>query len=80
MSQMPKYQSHKIISALKIKTVAGPNGCQLTFEEIGFEPIILEALMTARYRPKPGDYYIVYEDGYKSISPAKAFEDGYRRI
>jgi len=28
----------------------------------------------------PGDYYVVYEDGYKSISPAKAFEEGYTLI
>ncbi len=25
----------------------------------------------------PGCYYVVYEDGYSSISPAKAFEEGY---
>ena len=24
-----------------------------------------------------GGYYVVYDDGYKSFSPAKAFEDGY---
>jgi hypothetical protein len=30
--------------------------------------------------PLPGDYLVIYEDGYRSISPAKAFEDGYTRI
>jgi hypothetical protein len=24
--------------------------------------------------------YVVYEDGYNSLSPAKAFEDGYAQI
>lgn len=33
-----------------------------------------------RYFPQPGDYLVVYDDGYKSISPRKAFEDGYTRI
>lgn len=27
-----------------------------------------------------GGYYVVYEDGYKSFSPAKAFEEGYTRL
>ncbi|MCK9988658.1 MAG: hypothetical protein AzoDbin1_05130 [Azoarcus sp.] len=27
-----------------------------------------------------GGYYVVYEDGYKSFSPAIAFESGYTRI
>lgn len=25
-------------------------------------------------------YYVVYDDGYKSWSPAKAFEEGYTKI
>ena len=27
--------------------------------------------------PEVGGYYVVYEDGYKSFSPAGAFESGY---
>lgn len=27
-----------------------------------------------------GGYYVVYDDGYTSYSPAKAFEEGYARI
>jgi hypothetical protein len=30
--------------------------------------------------PQPGGYFVVYKDGYKSFSPAKAFEEGYTRI
>ncbi len=33
--------------------------------------------MTARYQPKAGDYWVIYEDGYQSISPKAAFEAGY---
>ena len=29
---------------------------------------------------KVGGYYVVYEDGYKSFSPAEAFESGYKRV
>lgn len=35
------------------------------------------AQMFARYVPVAGDYYVVYEDGYASISPRQAFEQGY---
>lgn len=34
----------------------------------------------ARGTPSVGDYYVVYEDGYTSWSPAKAFEDGYEKV
>lgn len=29
------------------------------------------------FKPEAGGYYVVYEDGYASFSPAKAFEEGY---
>jgi len=31
-------------------------------------------------RAEVGGYAVVYEDGFKSISPKKAFEDGYTRV
>ena len=33
-----------------------------------------------KHNPEVGGYYVVYEDGYKSFSPAKAFEEGYTLI
>ena len=30
--------------------------------------------------PRVGGYYVVYADGYKSFSPATAFEEGYTKI
>lgn len=30
--------------------------------------------------PKPGGYYVLYEDSYSSFSPAEAFEKGYTLI
>ena len=31
-------------------------------------------------KPFVGGYYVVYKDGYKSFSPADAFEDGYSKL
>lgn len=36
--------------------------------------------LTKRGEPAVGDYYVQYEDGYASWSPAKAFEGGYTLI
>jgi hypothetical protein len=75
--EMPRYRSHKQVWALKIETI---NGHKLTFAEKGYAPIMCDAPMFSRYQPVPGDFYVVYDDGYKSFSPAKAFEEGYTRL
>lgn len=74
---MPRYLCHKMVWALKIASV---DGARLTFAEPGYAPLIVDPKMFARYKPVPGDYYVQYDDGYKSLSPAKAFEEGYTRI
>lgn len=38
----------------------------------------LPDVMFERYMPLRGDYLVVYEDGYQSFSPRKAFLDGYK--
>lgn len=75
--EMPRYQSHKKVWALKIASI---DERKLTFADEGYAPILVDPKMFARYTPFPGDYYVVYDDGYKSISPAKAFEEGYTRL
>jgi hypothetical protein len=49
-------------------------------EEAGFAPVEFDADYYRKHRPQPGGYYVVYKDGYKSFSPAEAFEDGYTLI
>ncbi len=81
MRQMPRYQCHKKVWALKIKDicVAGDNWL-LWFEEEEFSPIQVSCAWRDKHNPQVGGYYVVYEDGYKSFSPADAFESGYTRI
>lgn len=75
-AEMPKYVSHKKVWALEIDTV---NGHDLSFRDKGYAPIHCEPEMFSRYAPVPGDYYVVYADGYKSFSPRKAFVEGYKK-
>ena len=56
------------------------SGCNLFFEDerYGFRPV--GADWFRKHQPTKGGYFVVYEDGYESFSPAKAFEDGYTKI
>ncbi len=82
--EMPKYECHKIVHALKIKSVTmndvPEHGGLLHIEKEGFGPIVISSTYWLRHRPEPGGYYVVYKDGYKSFFPAKAFEEGYTLI
>lgn len=42
-----------------------------------YGPITVDADWFRKHQPKDGGYYVVYDDGYKSFSPASAFESGY---
>lgn len=82
-AEMPRYQCHKIVHALKIKEVTynDTNGSTgLLFEDAGYAPIEAKPAFVDKHNPQPGGYYVVYEDGYTSFSPAAAFESGYTRL
>lgn len=83
--EMPKYRSHKEVWALKIKSIVrdgeGENresdgSAIITPEEEGYAPFRVEGDYLHKHKPQVGGYYVVYKDGYKSFSPAEAFEDG----
>lgn len=80
--EMPRYRCHKEVHALKIEHVVatGDGGAQISFCEPGYESVCVDAAYKKRHEPMSGGYYVVYEDGYKSFSPAEAFEKGYTRI
>jgi len=81
--EMPKYRSHKVVHALKIKEMGEPlpsGDCMFLPEDKGFDWIFLPAAYMRKHDPEVGGYYVVYEDGYTSWSPAEAFEAGYTRI
>lgn len=81
-TEMPRYQSHKKVWALKIATIepASDGKAVVTPEEKGYARFVVDAAYVEKHEPKAGGYYVVYADGYKSWSPAEAFEDGYTRV
>lgn len=96
--ELPVYQCHKKVWALKIMTVskhAHPNpdaddaqfeasaqfqGAILLFEDERYAGIPVDADWYRKHKPTEGGYYVVYQDGYTSFSPAAAFESGYAAV
>lgn len=73
-----QYRSHKIVKAAPILKIDDKlTGKFLILDNNEqFIPNIAEMANRASI----GDYAIEYEDGYKSISPKAAFENGYTEI
>jgi hypothetical protein len=95
MSELATWKCHKIVKAGKITAFTvhhdliydRPSGSlaelvTLAVEDVNGVPCLVDVapFMFARGMPNLGDYIVIYEDGYKSWSPAQAFEEGYARI
>ena len=80
LAVLPRYRSHKEIWALEIASVKinADGSATLDFVE-PFAAHTVASKVVHRYMPITGDRFIVYEDGYTSISPRAAFENGYSR-
>lgn len=85
MTEWPKYESHKVVQAAKIVEFDLRNGkrtCALVDN-------VADEVLLERFHPthaamlegaQIGDWAMLYPDGFRSISPAKAFEEGYRKV
>jgi hypothetical protein len=81
-AEMPRYKCHKEVWALKIAQVRPieGGGATITPEDKRYAPFMVDAEYTGRCYPHEGGYFVQYKDGYKSFSPAKAFEEGYTLV
>jgi hypothetical protein len=88
-AEMPRYKCHKTVWALKIKEIEfdSHKANQENRESDGsaiiipcderYAPFKVDADYVFKHKPHAGGYYVRYQDGYVSFSPAEAFEDGY---
>ncbi len=83
-AQMPQYQCHKKVWALKIECIHWLDDiggrANLEFSDKRYAPREFSAEFMAKHKPHGGGYLVVYEDGYESFSPQQAFESGYTLI
>ncbi|MGH2362046.1 MAG: hypothetical protein ACRDGM_16090, partial [bacterium] len=75
--ELPRYQCHKRVRALKIAAI---DACIITPADDRYAAFEVPQEYLAKHQPQPGGYYVVYDDGYESFSPAQTFEQGYTRI
>ncbi len=90
--EMPIYICHKKVHALKISIVQldsdiareqnreTTGGAIIHPEDEGYAAFNVDADYVNKHKPEAGGYYVVYKGGYKSFSPAEAFEDGYKAV
>ena len=77
-----RYRCNKEVYAVKIKqvTIRPAEGHILTPEDSNRGEIIISDAFYQHHKPVAGGYLVIYDDGYQSFSPAKAFEEGYTLI
>ena len=89
VAQMPRYRCHKEVFALKIAAIKKDGdgedretdgSAMITPSDRGYAPFKVDFDYMRKHNPQAGGYYVVYDDGYKSWSPANAFEEGYAKI
>jgi hypothetical protein len=80
-TEMPRYRSHKTIWAFKIASILplADGSAKISPEEPGYAAFDVDAEYMKKHNPQVGGYFVQYQDGYKSWSPAEAFEGGYTR-
>lgn len=90
--EMPRYKCHKEVWALKIQRIEldsdkarceqreTDGSAKVIPADAGFAPFKVDSQYLQKHKPQSGGYYVVYADGYKSYSPADAFESGYSRL
>lgn len=79
--EMPKYQCHKVVHALRIKRVETQiGGSVLHFVEDGYAPMPVPVAWAVKHQPHGTGYYVVDEDGFRSFSNAASFESGHAKI
>jgi hypothetical protein len=81
MSEWPKYESHKIVQAAKIVNQQRDAEGEVVSVEVilpdGDKEWFQATVPAMTAKANIGDWAMLYPDGFKSISPAKAFEQGY---
>lgn len=79
-----KYRCHKEVYAMKIGEFSAPTAdgdvIILPADPHNNRRVVACKAYMDKHRPTIGGYYVMYEDGYESFSPAQAFESGYTLI
>ena len=83
-AQLPRWRSHKVVEADKIVAAFNESPSMHGHWNLLCGASVQVNLQLAHRVPEGvsavGGYYVRYEDGFESWSPAEAFERGYTRV
>lgn len=83
-AEMPRYQSHKKVWALRIAAIEinKDKSARIAPADAGYAPFTTVSGWAERFHGSDEDtgYFVQYEGGYTSWSPTDAFEAGYSRL
>lgn len=74
--RFPLYKSHKEVRAVQIQEISGT----VIIPEGPYAAFTVSEQYLKKHDPKAGGYFVVYEGGYESFSPAGPFESGNTRV
>lgn len=82
LAMLQQWKCHKVVQAGKISLMAADQekGVLMIHAQPSNMPFSVPLDFLQRHSPEIGGYFVVYEDGYLSYSPADAFELGYRHV
>lgn len=81
--QLPKYKCHKEVYAAKIQRIERESTGHRIFMSVkdhGDASVFVTQAWLDKFNPQVDGYFVQYEDGYTSYSPADVFEAGYTII
>lgn len=83
MNDLPKYIGTKVVEAAKIVEIESLDHPTVRRIRARVSPTTLTCWdvpieWCEKYQPKPGDYFVRYDNGHESVSPAPALEPAYR--
>jgi len=76
-AHLQEFKSHKRVHAARIRDIEYLDSATVLIFADGCGRISVGASYLNKHEPEAGGYYVEYEDGYQSYSPADAFELGY---
>lgn len=80
LSEMKTYRCHKIVQAARVLSITQLSDDQIRLQ-LEHEANYVDITRNSQWKNTvAGDYYVLYEDGYASRSPAAAFEAGYTEV
>lgn len=76
-AELQRFKCHKVVEAMKITEMLPGRELGRLLVGAGDVAVYVDRAYVDKHHPEVGGYFVRYEDGYTSFSPAAVFEAGY---